>query len=314
MRSKQVCEVCSAEDTNHYVRIGYFDAWRCGSCKFFWLSGQVPDGVEHPNWDGPGLADYERYFGALRRREGACIIETLRDLHGGPQDFLDVGFGLGFFMDEVRHRFPASKITGLEDDAFTVDHIQKRLAGNPSLTIVHSGFMQAEALELGRFDIIAMLDTFEHIRNPRRVLERVDELLRDDGFFICKVPSSNGIFFRLIHLFHRFSFGLFRSAVALIWQVETAYPHIWYFNENNLRMLFESAGFEIIAVKWHPLLDSYGLDQRVHAMKESGLRTFLSSIIGKSLLRGVAMAQRLVPERNQDDLTVFARRKNASTG
>ena len=71
-----------------------------------------------------------------------------------------------------------------------------------------------------------MLDVFEHVPNPLLVLDRVKQLLRDDGLFVCKVPSNNGVLFRLIHRMHRFSLGDFRSAVALVWQVETAYPHI----------------------------------------------------------------------------------------
>jgi 2-polyprenyl-3-methyl-5-hydroxy-6-metoxy-1,4-benzoquinol methylase len=310
MVSEQVCEVCASKDVRHYVRIRNYDAWKCGSCKFFWLNCQVPDGAVYPNWDGPDLEDYERYFGALRRLESIHVIEIIRRLHNSPMDFLDVGFGLGFFIDEVRHRFPSSNVTGVEDDAFASNHVRKRLAGDTGLTIADVGFMQAGASELGKFDVISMLDVFEHVPNPRLVLDRVKQLLRDEGLFVCKVPSSNGVFFRLIHQMHRFSLGGFRSVVALVWQVETAYPHIWYFNEDNLRALLESAGFEIIATSWYPLLARQQLEQRVQALKPSRFRSFLSSFVGNVLLRGLAAAQYLVPETSHDDLTVFARRKN----
>ena len=72
-------------------------------------------------------------------------------------------------------------------------------------------------------------------------------------------------------------------------------------------------GFDLIATSWHPLLARQHLEQRVQALTPTGFRSFLNSFVGKVLVRGLAAEQYPVPEKNNDDLTVFVRKKIVST-
>ena len=56
---------------------------------------------------------------------------------------------------------------------------------------VKNSFFEKAGFPQKHFDIITMIDVFEHVTNPRELLKNSLEVLKDDGILCIKVPNGN---------------------------------------------------------------------------------------------------------------------------
>ncbi|HKQ54156.1 MAG TPA: class I SAM-dependent methyltransferase [Pyrinomonadaceae bacterium] len=102
---------------------------------------------------------------------------------------LDVGCGEGRFLSEVSKRFPHKRLTGADVSARALEYA--RLL-NPQVNFTCGDITDPSLCE-GRFDVITLIETLEHI-SPPAVPDFVRGLrgyLKDDGRLIVSVPSEN---------------------------------------------------------------------------------------------------------------------------
>jgi hypothetical protein len=93
---------------------------------------------------------------------------------------------------------------------------------------------------------LSTLDVLEHI--PRAELasfaSAVHRTLEANGLWIIKVPSSEGLFFRIAHTLH------LRPAIRRLWQSDYASPHTVYFDRRTLSAFLRRHGFEAVAHRY----------------------------------------------------------------
>src|SRR5262245_36939803 len=74
----------------------------------------------------------------------------------------------------------------------------------------------------------------------------VHRKLRSGGFWLIKVPSTEGIYFILAHRLLRFARFLMTGVVKRLWQSEYEFPHMVYFNLQALTTYLENHGFKVL--------------------------------------------------------------------
>ncbi|MBR9689299.1 MAG: class I SAM-dependent methyltransferase [Candidatus Altiarchaeota archaeon] len=192
------------------------------------------------------------------RLENATItrraFEKHDTLHG--KTLCDVGSGYGWFNQVFEEG--GAQVLGIEPEKIVAKQarVKTRIGYFPN------------ALKRGeRFDIISFNDVFEHMNHPSKVLEEVHKRLNKKGKLIVSVPSSGGLFYRLIPVFHKLGY---REPWNRLWQCEFNSPHVLYFNSNNLKALIEKKGFRQIDKGRLKTFELRGLKNRINTGKGTG--------------------------------------------
>ena len=101
-------------------------------------------------------------------------------------DVLDVGCGVGAFLDVLRDRREA-RATGIDLSSEAVA-IAQRLGRSASL----GNLVNAVEGRIGEFDVVCVFQVLEHVADPRRFLQRCVRLLKPGGRLCVGVPNNDG--------------------------------------------------------------------------------------------------------------------------
>jgi len=106
---------------------------------------------------------------------------TRADLHDG-QDILELGCGWGSLSLWMAERYSQSRITAVSNSTSQRRHIEAeaRSRGLQNLRIITADMNEFAAENRG-YDRVVSVEMFEHMRNYRRLLERIARWLRPDG-------------------------------------------------------------------------------------------------------------------------------------
>jgi len=121
-------------------------------------------------------------------RVNRCVeyFNQYRKLRGSHFDFydvLDIGAGLGVFLNELKkdHRF---KVKALELNKVAVYHIQENLNIK-----TYQNFMQQLDFD-SAFDLITLNRVVEHIKTPIELMISAKKALKDNGLIYIELPDT----------------------------------------------------------------------------------------------------------------------------
>jgi len=113
------------------------------------------------------------------------IIEKYK---GGIKNYLEVGGGHGLYISE------AIKIIGDQAKFQVVDisesslNIAKRMIANDKIEYTHSDVF--EFFPTQKYDFITMGEVLEHVEDPVKLLQKLHELVADDGKVLITTPTN----------------------------------------------------------------------------------------------------------------------------
>jgi len=121
------------------------------------------------------------------------------------------------------------KVVGIEVDEKTCEYARERF----NLENIISGLFPDVNLPLKKFDVIAGFDVLEHFTDPIKALKKVNELLDDDGICIFQTPRYQG-----------------EDASWLHFKPD---EHLFLFSTENIFLLFDKAGLEVVKILPGPI-------------------------------------------------------------
>ena len=164
LRESEIALETDAANEQHYeVPAGFYELALGRHLKY--SSAYFPDGVH-----------------SLDEAEAAMLALTCEraGLQNG-QTILELGCGWGSLTLWMAEQYPESKITGVSTSASQREHILAR-AAERGIDNVEILTCDVNRLELDRtFDRVVSVEMFEHVRNYRKLLERVSGWLEDNG-------------------------------------------------------------------------------------------------------------------------------------
>jgi 2-polyprenyl-3-methyl-5-hydroxy-6-metoxy-1,4-benzoquinol methylase len=86
------------------------------------------------------------------------------------------------------------------------------------------------------YDVIIFADVLEHMKDPVGVLTRIKKFLKPDGIVVFSIPNMAHISIRLQLLEGNFTY----TETGLL-----DYTHLHFYNESEVRRIFDSAGYNI---------------------------------------------------------------------
>jgi SAM-dependent methyltransferase len=157
---------------------------------------------------------------------GQSIAELVgRHIHKEKPQILDIGAGYGHILHAFGQRHPGSKRLAIEFSDVCVQHLTS-LGVQVFTKPVEEVLPRME----GRFDVIVLSHVFEHLLDPRGMLDLIHASLAPDGVLYIEVPNISAE-------------SLLRYPDH-VWAPRFDEPHITFFSASTLRQMLASAGFE----------------------------------------------------------------------
>lgn len=200
---------------NHYLS-------KCQQCNFV-FAYQIPSVRDlESHYEGYGRNDYLSPITVKRYNELLDSFEKYRKTN----KILDVGAGIGYFLEVAKKR--GWEVYGTE---FTDDAIE--ICSEKGIKM-QKGDLSEGMFAKESFDIITSFEVIEHLSYPSEHVQILKSFLRQGGVFYITTPNFN---------------SLLRRHLGQNWNV-IAYPeHLSYFSRKSIKYLLKQNGFRNKFVK-----------------------------------------------------------------
>ncbi len=239
---------------------------------------------------------YQQSVGLVRRRQASEILALVRECSPPGNSWLDVGCSFGYMLREAQQG--GFQVSGVEPDERAAEAARKLLGAD----VVRLGLMCDEGVPDASVAVISTLDVLEHIPADGMAFfaGMIRRKLVPGGLWVIKVPSTEGLYFTLAHLFPSLTP---RGVLRRLWQADYEYPHTVYFNRGSLRRFLESHGFEVTATRYladvpnSTVIDRLRMDDTIPAWQAPLLAPAFYGINFVEALRGKSDALVMVARR-----------------
>jgi 2-polyprenyl-3-methyl-5-hydroxy-6-metoxy-1,4-benzoquinol methylase len=167
---------------------------------------------------------------------------------------LDIGCALGFFVEMANKAGFDSY--GIDPSEYAIDEAKLTL-GNK----VQKGTLNTVDFKEETFDVITMLDVFEHLNDPEKELHSIYRLLKKDGLLLIATGDTG---------------SLLPKIMGRKWTFYNPPQHLFFFNQKNIGQMLDQAHFK--PVKWFRIGKWLNLKYILHLAKTTG-----ESKVGKAL-------------------------------
>lgn len=252
---------------------------RCTECGFIYANPRPKQEVLAGNYcqmADPLYLEEEKG----RRVSARAILDQLQKFKK-PGRLLDVGCSVGFLLDEAAKR--GWEVYGVELSQWAVDYAREKLG----IKTVFHGHLKDAPFEPGYFDAVLLIDSIEHLTEPKETLIRLRKLLKKDGLICINTPDIDSL--------------LSRTLKARWWGVKQS--HLYYFTARSLKQMLEAAGFFLTKKRFHAR--SFSLKYWLTKLKgyNPGLYRVAAFFLDHAFLRN-----RLVKIDLRDQLEIYARK------
>lgn len=173
---------------------------------------------------------YSLLFRTLERMEQT----RLRQLVAGGASVLDVGCGIGLFLEKLR-ALGAANLAGIDFNEHAVQSVRAKGIA------CHQGTFLDFPAEPASFDVVVMSNYLEHTLNPGQELAQARRLLRPNGVLLGEMPNFRSI--------DRAIFGRY-------WGGNHVPRHTFQFTPSVVKSFLNQAGFSRVRLVY-PLNTSH---------------------------------------------------------
>lgn len=180
------------------------------------------------------MMDIKRYASAVdplykrqidqRLRNATELLKRFKDLKSGMK-LLEIGCSCGVLLKSARDNF-GLKVCGVEPSTWAARYASEQFGLE-----IHKTYIEDAQFSEESFDVVILADVIEHLENPRRVLERVRDILKPGGQLLLLTPDIGSLTARLAG---RFWWGILDE-------------HNFYFSRKTLNLLLKECGFDVIS-------------------------------------------------------------------
>ncbi len=187
---------------------------------------------------------------------------------------LDIGASVGWFLD-------------VQPKGWIVKGIEKYISAVPAK--YKKDIKPMDIFELANtsatFDLVTLWNVVEHLNNPNKALKIIHERLKKDGVLAMSFPNSSGLISRISYFIYDSSFGFIRKQLNILFQIDSASPHLFHFNANNMKLLLQNNSFEVLSIGYQPIIDPKNIDKRIQIEgKNNSAIAWLAKVVASLLL------------------------------
>lgn len=226
------------------------------------------------------------------RKRYASWLFRLRDFHPFATSLFDVGAGLGMFLRLAKDM--GWQVSGVEPNQEAVAVLLEKYGIQ-----VENGFLESVIAE-NRYDVVTMWDLLEHLAEPRMAIEKINQLLNDDGVLVVEVPARDSVIHALVKAAYKISFGMIKRPLFLVYGVH----HLQYFSTDSISRLLNESGFDVLEIN-RGETDIFSLIKKIN--DSDSISTKLNKYVYNVCIKTAFSIARVIGRQNK--LIVFARKR-----
>lgn len=177
------------------------------------------------NPNDPGTLPSETF------RYGLSLIEQ----YVSKGRLLDLGCAVGVFLSLARDA--GWQTSGVDISKYAVSYCRDVLRHN-----AYCGELKDIGFTDEEYDVITLWDVIEHLADPVAQLKEIHRILRRDGIIVVDTPNEDSLIRSLARAIYFATGGRFKYPVRKLYH----HFHLFYFNRDTLRELFEKSGFTLV--------------------------------------------------------------------
>ena len=222
MTNHKNCLLCDSVSVKKLKGYEEHHLVKCQSCKFVFCE-PIPTSMElEKHYENYGRNDYLSPLTIKRYHEILDTFEPYRKTNR----LIDVGCGIGYFLEEAKKRGWEVYGTEFTDEAMEIC--------SKKGIYMKKGVLNPKDYNSQEFDVITSFEVIEHINNPREELQNFYKILRKGGMVYCTTPNFN---------------SLLRYRLKEKYNVICYPEHLSYYTPKTLKYVFEKEGFRTKSIK-----------------------------------------------------------------
>lgn len=252
------CYLCNLSTDLLFEKSGY-QIYRCPSCGLGMtnLQKDYDEFLRQQYAKGYFTGDPTKRAYVSYQKDKPYITKNMEKLLTQVQQIkstgrlLDVGAAMGYFIELAHDR--GYDAYGFDPSLYAVTQAQKLVAKKR----IKHGSVHTVDYPPKSFDIITMLDVFEHLQNPKRDLQKLATFLKDDGIILIATGDTKSVFAR---------------ASGRRWTFYNPPQHLFFFDQSTLTTVLTSTGLK--PVHWFRVGKWLSLEYIFHLAHTSGESAF----------------------------------------
>jgi 2-polyprenyl-3-methyl-5-hydroxy-6-metoxy-1,4-benzoquinol methylase len=233
-KEKCTCLLCGANNYEHIANERGLSVVRCKECELLYTNPRAVDTEKNYFGDINVFFDEARMVFKGQRphhRDRNYIFElkAIKKLKPEGSRLLDIGSNMGFYLR-------IAKQMGFNAEGVEPSPSLATLAEKQWNIKIHNGFLEDVNLPEKHYDVISLIDVFEHVTNPSELLISAGKILKDDGIIVIKVPNGD------YNLSKQKLAKLMGKSGMDIWDCR---EHVAHYTYATFRKMAEKSGFKI---------------------------------------------------------------------
>jgi len=233
---KESCN-CPLCNNNNYSNLGNergLSIVKCVNCDLIYTNPRAKNAQENYFGDADAFFNEARLIfkgKKVHHRNKNYEYELKKIKKIKPKGMLlDIGTNMGFFLKKARE-------FGWETEGVEPSPALSKIAREQFGLNIHATFLENADLPKKHYDIITLIDVFEHITNPKALLTKCNDILKDDGIIAIKVPNGD-----YNHFKQKLASILNKTSSMDIWD---CCEHVVFYTPKTFEKMIESCGFSI---------------------------------------------------------------------
>jgi 2-polyprenyl-3-methyl-5-hydroxy-6-metoxy-1,4-benzoquinol methylase len=181
------CLICNSKKIKHLNGYKEKGLIKCEDCSFVFMEN-IPTNEELSNhYEKYSQFSYhdDYYLSPLTVKSYNLLLDEF-EIYRKTNKILDIGCGVGFFLNEAQKR--GWEVYGTE---YSETAIKRCRVNGIEMKEGELDYNQFD-VEL-EFDVITSFEVIEHLNQPNKEVYNVHKLLRKGGLFYCTTPNFNSI-------------------------------------------------------------------------------------------------------------------------
>jgi len=228
------CPICKSKDVNDYVEAYRFNMSICQKCKLIFCN-PYPNDEQLYTYYNSKMKSFENEFFRESFDNRVELFKPRVELiknYKAEGTLLDIGSAIGIFIEALSQNKTNFKVTCCDISKEACAELSHKY---PEYKVLNDNFFNIDSTN--KFNVISMWDTLEHIVDQNLLLNKIYDLLEDDGILIFSTPNTKS----------------FEWEIAKEKHVQILPPgHVNLMNEENIQILLNNNKMKLV--------DSYTLN------------------------------------------------------
>lgn len=270
------CYNCGNNEYSNVFVVNRFRHIRCSNCGMVYAMPRLKESIAHNLYSKDNYTEFYKIklcpsIDYRRNVLGINKYNQLMSFFESPGKVLDIGCGLGEVLSVSKEH--GWDCLGIEFNKFAADYGKDKFG----LSIINKNVYDFEDTE--KYDLIMMWGILEHFYDPLKILNKVNELLLDNGVLLIEVPSADSL---LVRYYERTS--------KIVDRIIEGDRHIMLFSFKSFTELLDKAGFKAVNIVSNGLdvstLNRLELDKIMTNEMVNKVQQLLDDSLQGDLLRG----------------------------